>query len=113
MKAYTDLEQSKVLAKILPEDSADMTWFIDDDEPQFGKFCPSPDDYGKVYPCWSLAALLEVLPQSIEESYYAPNLQKDGDKYSVAYGHDVYLCEADNPIDACYEMIVKLNTKIQ
>ncbi len=40
MKAFTDVEQSKKLAEILPIESADM--YFNDNEP-----------------CWSLAALLE------------------------------------------------------
>ena len=60
-------------------------------------------------PCWSLAALLEVLPEGVIENYYAPNLQKEEGKYSIAYGNEKLLCIADNPIDACYKMIIKLN----
>lgn len=30
IKSYTDLEQSKKLAEILPLESADMCWYIDD-----------------------------------------------------------------------------------
>ena len=28
MKTYTDIEQSKKLAEILPPESADMKWFV-------------------------------------------------------------------------------------
>ena len=74
MKAYTDLEQSRILAEILPFESSDMhyaTWTILD-----GDFIVSPnqgstiedlqEDYGEqIIPCWSLAALLSVIPQEI------------------------------------------------
>ena len=71
MKAFTDIEQSKKLAEILPIESADMhysTWTILD-----GEFIVSPnqgstledlqEDYGnQIIPCWSLVALLALLP---------------------------------------------------
>ena len=71
MKSYTDLEQSKRLAEILPLESADMEYMFlkkdnskvsnvpfvkDDDEPEW------PDDGSYDFiPCWSLAALFTVL----------------------------------------------------
>ena len=110
MKAYTDIEQSKKLAEILPIESADMYWWptslryyieaMDD-----GDF---NEEEGHVR-AWSLAALFSILPEGIIENYYAPNLQKEDGKYSIAYGNDELLCIADNPIDACYEMILKLH----
>ena len=73
---------------------------------------PSVGNYSqdtiKDIPCWSLSALLDVLPEGIIENYYVPNLQKENGKYSIAYGNEELLCVADNPIDACVEMIVKL-----
>ena len=66
MKSYTDIEQSKKLAEILPIESADMhyerayfegkqsDWFI-----ALGRPIKSDD----IIPCWSLAALLNVLPK--------------------------------------------------
>ena len=124
MKAYTDINQSKKLADILSIESADMKWFTPaDNESEFIEevslinnkseytlFNDVVDWYDTPYiPCWSLAALLDVLPEGIIENYYAPNLQKENGKYSIAYGDDKLLCIADNPIDACYAMIIKLH----
>ena len=112
MKAYTDIEQSKKLAELLPLESADMYF-----EPSAG-FCTEPSEvkFGDIkyahprsVPCWSLAALLDVLP--------FPNLSKDnlgGDKVgwmvSVFPDNCRYdSCWHDNPIEACIEMIIKLN----
>ena len=90
MKAYTDLEQSKKLAEILPLESADMCF--NDNEP-----------------CWSLAALLSVfsLPKlELDE-------QEDGERgwivshYTDDYRYDSYY--RDEPIDACYNLILKLH----
>lgn len=121
IKSYTDLEQSKKLAEILPIESADMYYFLDPTPagniysiviPQisFGVKTREPEYSKGDIPCWSLAALLGVLPEGIIESYYIPNLQKENGKYSIAYGSsDELLGTANNPIDACYEMILKLN----
>ena len=114
MKSYTDITQSKKLAEILPVESADMCWGIDDDTLTYSQY-PYLIPYIKYtlkefyLPCWSLAALLEVLPEHAIMPYYVPYLQKEDGKYHTAYGNDELLCEADNPIDACYEMILKLH----
>ena len=106
MKAYTDISQSKKLAEILPLESADM-WFAN------GlivvKTSKEPNDIKGVFPCWSLTALLDVLP--------FPQLSKDklgsgkeGWMVSVYPDNCRYdSCWHDNPVDACYEMIIKLN----
>lgn len=126
MKAFTDISQSKILAEILPIESADLWYaeiyegkiegynYIVSDTPYYSTSFtkPSENNYSqntvKDIPCWSLAALLEVLPEGVIENYYAPYLQKENGKYSIAYGNEELLCTADNPVDACVEMIVKL-----
>ena len=122
MKSYTDLEQSKKLAEILPLESADQTWAriaiaganLDvPEELQYRHNGDMPFQYysGIGIPCWSLAALLGVLP--------FPQLSKDKlGSGKVGWMVDVYpdssnpaSCWHDNPIDACYEMIVKLHER--
>lgn len=116
IKGYTDIEQSQTLAKILPLESADMKWYFwksEIDAPKLPTF-----GYGKdaaetckgteaVYlPCWSLAALLDALPKM-----YNLKPMLDLEENSILYsGIDIYV-HADNPVDACYEMIVKLKEK--
>lgn len=113
MKSYTTIEQSHKLAEILPLESADMHSEAKDIDGDMvfivvsGLGDKTKSNYGS--PVWSLTALLGVLPEGMIESYYIPNLQKENGKYSVAYGSDELLCTADNPVDACYEMIVKLH----
>ena len=67
MKSYTDIEQSKKLAEILPIESADMSYRpyraeggIPDHEATLFPF-----KYASWIgvPCWSLAALLDVINQ--------------------------------------------------
>lgn len=74
MKSYTDIEQSKKLAKILPIESADCCYFV---VKESGEVMPTPVfiDIKELkkeekflnevtfVPCWSLTALLEVMPK--------------------------------------------------
>lgn len=68
-------------------------------------------------PCWSLAALIEVLPSSIEDSIgivYSLSMSKDYIEYlnpniTSLYSVHVSTCGNDNLVDACVEMIVKLH----
>lgn len=80
MKSYTDIEQSKILAEILPLESADMVILHEEPyETSDSRFdglhqvlCVPFSKYDKswrqkyknisYFPCWSLASLLSVLP---------------------------------------------------
>jgi hypothetical protein len=110
MKSYADIEQSKKLAEILPIKSADMFWRYNhnihtyDDIPKILVVNNWDDDYNKDIPCWSLAALIDALPKSI---IYTPNQVLAG--YcckNIIHDLETY---GDNPINACYEMILKLH----
>lgn len=100
MKSYTDLQQSKKLAEILPLESADMYYWCGE-QIRIGSYKAIDIDYD--IPCWSLAALLSVLPK-IHKLKPILDLEENSIQYS---GIDVYVV-ADNPVDACYEVIVKL-----
>lgn len=119
-KAYTSLEQSKKLAEILPLESADMDYIpiINID----GEYSVEVNEWDNEHiidegwiPCWSLAALISVLPQFIEfrgDKYYLRFM-----KEYVEYGNDeisitgrcLHTTGNDNLVDACYEMILKLH----
>lgn len=119
MKAFTDIEQSKKLAEILPIESADMWWNESKDYPEFFK------TYHEYYsisippiPTWSLASLLEVLPEEItdDKGYKVYiDVRKYNSKYQIAYYTDINWSdtittdEYDNLVDACVEMILKLH----
>lgn len=123
MIAYTDLPQSKKLAEILPLESADMCYgyiapyeFSDrmyeggfDDVPypkDFLKKNPnfSEEEYDGKFPCWSLAALLSVIPEVSLNTF-------KGGKWNAMIQSDgkMIYADKDNPIDACYEMIIHLH----
>ena len=116
MKSYTSLEQSKKLVEFLPFESADMCYKCIDEDPYdvvLRPYSEWKEEYkgllvGKevdVVPCWSLAALLNILPE-IQGS--KPVIALD-DNY-ITYPHMSGLhFKADNLIDACYEMILKLH----
>lgn len=120
IKSYTNLEQSKALAKILQPESADFCWGIDDETLQFNCSpypCPWKDYTCKEYyvPCWSLAALINLLPQHIETGmgYLQLVIDKnwDGKTCGVTYeNRDSYKgCRNDNLVDSCVEMILRLH----
>ena len=130
IKSYTDEQQSKKLAEILPLESAAMCYVIDYAESnKYGTdhFKLEVDTYGlKVktrdnIPCWSLASLLGVLPFHliVNNQRYAfsmhKGLNKNGETYVLRYNvfnTDVCLYTTDyynNPVDACVEMITRLN----
>jgi len=119
MKSYTDLEQSKVLSKILPLESADM--YYDDivDRVTGELFIPNDGSTIKVgkglcgtINAWSLASLLGVLPRRIELEGVAYELciYLNGLYYwKVNNGNLLLKVKGkDNLVDACYEMILKL-----
>ena len=56
-------------------------------------------------PCWSLSALLGVLPE-IQGS--KPIIALDDNYITYPHINDLHT-KADNLIDACFEMIIKLN----
>jgi hypothetical protein len=115
MKACTDIEQSKKLAEILPLESSDMYYFLDPTpvgniyhltvkRVDYGiKSLPQYDE-GDI-PCWSLSALLGVVSEEVSLNSF-----KDGDWNAMVQqnGKTIY-SDADNPVDACYEMILKLH----
>lgn len=126
-RAFTSLEQSKKLAEILPIESADLKWFFWEEEsnaaktPSFGyrkTVAESYKDTGAVYlPCWSLAALLEQLKTKIQlenKQILFLYINKYNDvnydiRYTNSWSGEVLIAEADNLVDACYEMIIKLH----
>lgn len=114
MKSYTDLEQSKKLAEILPIESADM--FYRDNGIDV-KLMWEHNAQKVTSPCWSLSALLNVLPVSCDDEQHCLALinhnPNDKTEWLCAYEDDkgnlMMECYADNQIDTCVAMIEKLH----
>ena len=105
MGAYTNIEQSKKLAEILPLESADMYYspLGDDTHPWVLESNLIEKD---AVLCWSLAALLDILPyptlaQHANGLWSLTSWVGTVEPYSVG-GYD-------NKIDSCVEMITKLH----
>ena len=123
MKSYTDINQSKKLAEILPIESADLSYLSKDgrgieffEEPVVNDGTWEDDDI----PCWSLAALLDIIPQEIFDGEYVINITEGIDnRWVLTYdhyenrNHSYYGLStgADNLVDACYEIVLKLKEK--
>lgn len=147
IKAYTDLEQSKKLAKILPPESADMAYWKRSYQPNnYAIMAHHTKELQEGFEakgieyilCWSLAALMNLLPSEFiergeySETTYRIDIRKyaltdDVDIYQIAYGnyhwHEDGSCswsdminsgEKEKLIDAAFEMIcwLKENGKI-
>ena len=126
MKSYTDLKQSKKLAEILSVESADMVLLYEKPyETNDSKFdglyqalCVPFSQYDKswrkkyrnisYFPCWSLTALLDLCP-TINGKQPILTRGKLTSLWYCYYEDEIDTQTYDNPIDACYEMITRLN----
>ena len=114
MKSYTDITQSKKLAEFLFIESADGFY-----EAQHN---PLTDKWEYIFftdnkwaseevviPAWSLAALLDILPNGTETH---KQVNESISCYFVeVYNNKKYFSTEryDNLLDACYDMILKLH----
>ena len=118
MKAYTDINQSKKLAEILPLESADMYWYLATKGNPKAMFNEEYNEYGDFeLPCWSLSALLEIIPKHIKE-YNVLQIDIAENAFSIWYAEIGFGVNRDLPditkksaIDACVDMILKLKKK--
>ena len=122
IKAYTDIEQSKKLADILPLESADMYWSTTLNTPV--PYLATKLEHqmykegANLIPCWSLAALLEQFPYELCDddgnSVYL-EINKEDDLYQLVYTdpyenfENVETDRCEHFVDACVAMIEKLN----
>ena len=104
MKSYTDIEQSKKLAEILPIEGADMYWDYDVQKHEYYPMVMDEQFDDTCVRAWSLAALFKMLP-------YSARLER-GSSTELCYvtlpneleSSDWYI----EPVDAVFEMILKL-----
>ena len=107
IKSYTDIEQAKKLAEILPLESADMYYTKDSIE---NYYCPIPliGKYSAIHdqiPCWSLAALLNALLNVLPSA----TLDSSDDHYFRIRCRKLCTEWHDNAVDTCVEMIEELH----
>lgn len=136
IKSHTDLKQSKMLAEILSLESADMfcadvfdkekethsynfhilsTWGCN----TFEELKDRENRFVCFIPCWSLVALLEQLKSEIileNKQILFLHFNKYNDinyeiRYTNSWSGEVLITKADNLVDACVEMIIKLKEK--
>lgn len=122
MKSYTNIPQSKKLAEKLPLRSADMhyerVYFEGKKSDWFVKLGP-PIKSDDIIPCWSLAALLQVLPLGIYDEFDGcdyeleinmidkmPRYVRLGDIHHSQFPYDF---EKNTLIDNIVESIIWLN----
>lgn len=122
IKAYTDLEQSKKLAKILALESADM-YYPNRIDIKYQSALPIEYKHGnpllsQEIAAWSLAALLEQLHYEVcDDDGYSTYLQinKDDDMYQLEYIDPSEIFESIETdrykhfVDACVAMVEKLH----
>lgn len=107
IKSYTNIKQCKQLAEFLSTNTADMCYLSEDSLFPKVNYCgivffdEKTEKPSQPIPCWSLAALLNLLP-----NYTMIN---NGYSGIVTWSFSWNSHEHDNPIDACVEMIVKLH----
>ena len=118
IKSYTDIEQSRKLAKILPLESANMYYDRGGLPSLIDKYVTHEsiknDKYYHLIPCWSLSALLNILPKNLNIGRPSLNSNYKG-YYWIQYYDEFmkpnnYKTECfNNPVDACVAMVEKLN----
>ena len=116
IKSYTDIEQSKKLAEILPLDTADMVYtMVNEYHTPFVRI-EKANELDKDDVCaWTLAALLEIIPKHIK-GYNVLRIDIGDNDTSIWYyevgcgvNNDLPDVTKEYTIDACYEMILKLH----
>ena len=103
IKTYTDIEQSKKLAEILPLESADMSWYLATKGNPKAMFNEGYGKYGDFeLPCWSLAVLLDYLSANFRvDIKYLDNYWELDCRVHSEYAKEL--------LDACVDMIICLN----
>ena len=128
IRSYTTIEQSKVLAEILPLESADMRYgytapYDYSDRMYDGGYdeIPYPKDfliknpnfsaneYDSELPCWSLAALFGVLPNGTDVVKEEADTENEKYMCTVGIKDDIISTFVNNPVDACVDMIELLH----
>ena len=124
-KSVTDINQSRELSEFLAIENADFGWDIFSDGST--RLLPI-DDWDnhndshngvEFVPAWSLSALLDEIPDMIEDSngeIYILNMLKEGTHYGLWY--DAYseavpieVASQEEMVDVCVELLIELHKK--
>lgn len=102
IKSYTNLQQSKKLAEILPTETSDMIYtMVNWYNTPFVRIEKVNELNEDDICAWSLAALLDTLPSA--------TLDSSNDHYYRLHCMEIFTEWHNNPVDVCYELILKLN----
>lgn len=127
MKSFTDIPQSKKLAEILPIESADLWYaeryagqvldngkYVVEDTPYYylSLARPSENNFSqdtiKDIPCWSLAALLELIPKNY---LIEANKKTTRTLYHITAISGEVTHYHQDLVDAAVEMLLKLKSR--
>ena len=119
IKLYTDIEQSKKLAEILPLESADMFYHYNvgvksyyEDTPRVIQVNNHFAFFHRDIPCWSLAALLGILA---EQDFIIKSLERNNEyQYNIDIPSRHCKIWFSSLLDAAFEMVcyLKENNKL-
>lgn len=103
-KFCTTIEQSKKLIELgLSRETSDMFYWCGTDL-RIGGYKAQDKDYD--IPCWSLAALLDILHD------YTLQTNSDGSVFVVCDSYKPMISDSyRNPVDACVDMILLLKER--
>jgi hypothetical protein len=119
-KACTDIEESKKLVELgLDKSTADMGWSYSRNPYQarnrmyLGTLSTDAD-----IPAWSLSALSEIIPQTIEKEYTINIVQGYQNKWFISYVSvktndylDYFMATGETLLDTMFDLVCKLLEK--
>lgn len=118
IKNCTDIGQSKRLVEILGFESVDMYYHYTtgvksyyEDVPKYVQVFNHFVFFHNDIPCWSFSALFDVLPDGTDVTKDKSDIENEKYMCTVGVENDIISTFADNPVDACYEMVLKLHER--
>lgn len=117
MKNVTDLEQAKLLQDILPHETADMcytTTIHGGKHIEYKLASIERKQWREDLFAWSLAALIDILPETVNEGtqYYGKlEITKTHVGYYGAFEQALFIFESDSIVDNCVNMIIELHNR--
>lgn len=113
IKSFADIEQCWMLSEFLSLETADCYHAVDVGIVVTSPYITKTDDetlvpgYKGAIPCWSLSALLDILSQ--RTCVYKKEYMDGRVMYQGVLNGSKDFFQAENPVDVCVEMLLKLN----